>query len=496
MEDYLRRLRRFRLRGIVRHYFLVLREVASDFSRSEGSRMKRLLELTWAEFLRMLKSPASLYFILGILGFLGFVFWLMATYFVAYFVDFAYLVLPFFLLALASTLISQDRESGFSAILFTYPISSLQYYLSKFLSLYLMAGLYLLILLPFNFLIVTYAGIGWSDELLLRVAWTLVITGFVGALGLLISASVGRRATLPSVSIGFAVALVLVFAPFLMVQYMGALDPSGVSTALALLHTSPLMGAFDFFHSHAMIVREPLYSLLLSSALAVFLVATGTWIHSKLQSPEGWEVSRQVRLMALGTILLVLVAVPLIPPYDYVRPQVSGDDCFSPSATAQFCVGLYITSSPGPFAGLQVGFPAEGEVIIGLSNAATIPLTLAVVSASWSSDYLTFNVTSASFTSIVVQAATGGENVWESAFLRQPVVITPLRSSALGTSGSAPAATVITELTVEGQGFLTQQSIGVVGSEYDRDMVWIPVIGIAVIAVSINAFGRWRGQAD
>ncbi|MFQ5872029.1 MAG: hypothetical protein ACE5IB_07715, partial [Candidatus Geothermarchaeales archaeon] len=53
-----------------------------------------LIQLTWSEFLRMLRAPASLYFFLGAIGFLGFIFFLMSTFRVAIFLDLAYLLPP------------------------------------------------------------------------------------------------------------------------------------------------------------------------------------------------------------------------------------------------------------------------------------------------------------------------------------------------------------------------------------------------------------------
>ncbi len=448
------------------------------------------MHLTWAEFLLLLKSPSSLYFVLGLVGFLGFVFWLMSTYFVAYFVDFAYLILPLFLLAPASTSISRDRESGFASILFTNPVSPWRHYVAKFLALNLIAGIYLLILVPFDLLIVTFAGLGWFEEILWRVLWMLIATSFVSGLGLLISASFGRRATLPSVFLGFATAMLLIFAPFLVIQYMGALDPDTISTTLALLHASPLMGAMDSFKSHGMVVAEPLLPVLLSLSLAVFLLLVGALVYSRFQSPEGWEVSPRIRLAILGIVVVVLLLSPLVPQYDYVRPQPSGSTCLLP-VTPGYCIGMSV-SSDGQFKSIQVDSVKEGEVGIKLVNYGPVPFVVENLSLRWRSEYFHFNVTSITFTSIVVPPSPGEQSIGVIR-LHVPVLIKALRSSALSSSVFASVTPVIFELDANGDHFLKEdQNLHAVGREFNRDITWVVVLGLAMTAIGLRAFGRLR----
>ena len=446
-----------------------------------------LLQLTWSEFLRMLRAPPSLYFFLGVLGFLGFIFFLMSAFQVVIFLDLAYLYLPLFFLPLAATLISKERESGFASVLFTHPISMGQHYLSKFLALVLIVGLYLLALLPYDVLIVAFAGPGWVVEILRRIAWTLITASFAIALGLLISAGLGRRATLPAVSLGFAMALILAWGPFLAIQYIGVFPPSAFDTALAVIHVSPLMGAMDAFRSHGLVVAQPLHSLMLSIFLAVFLLLAGLTIYRRLQSPVGWEAHMAVRVGSFAAVVVVLVVAPLVPPYDYTTRELSGDDC------VDFGGLFYCPRIGGPGRGPHlVGTEVEASIVLSIDNGAPEPVLIQAVSLHWESEYLAFNVTSVQFTSVVVPADPDPDPMnRESVTLSFPVRIAVLRARALGPSffESVP---VLMELEVDGLTHRHETSLSAVGPEYNRDTAWLVVVGLAAVAVGGRAAGRAR----
>ncbi len=438
-----------------------------------------LIQLTWSEFLRMLRSPASLYFFLGAMAFLGFVFVVMSSFRISIFLDFAYLYYPLFFLPLAATLISKERESGFASVLFTHPISMAQHYLSKFLALLLIVGVYVLALLPYNVLIVVFAGPGWAVEILRRIAWTLITASFAIALGLLISAALGRRATLPSVSLGFALALVLAWGPFLGIQYLGAFGPSTIDAVLALLHISPLMGAMDAFRSHGLIVAQPLYPLLVSASLSAFLVLAGLVIYRRLQSPEGWEAHMAVRAGSLVAVVAVLVVAPLVPPYDYTFPKLSGDNCVV-FGDLEYCPGL---SGPAS-ASYLVGTEVEGSIRTFISNEGAEPALSMAVTVYWESEYLAFNATSVQFTSVEVPAQA-------SVVFSVPVKIAILRARTLGPS-FINVVPVAMELEVDGLSHPIDESFTAIPLEYNRDTGWLVLMALATVAVGGRVLGRAR----
>src|SRR5207253_9913573 len=113
------------------------------------------------------------------------------------------------------------------------------------LPLLLLLGVYLLLLVPFLVLILLYAGMGWLGDLGRFAGWAVVETSFVAALGLFLSASFGRRATVASSYIGFGLALLFVIGPWYIPYYLQSLPSDTASLLLRFLHFSPLLPAPD-----------------------------------------------------------------------------------------------------------------------------------------------------------------------------------------------------------------------------------------------------------
>src|SRR5216110_2213572 len=159
--------------------------------------------LALTDLRRQLGSPHSAITFVGSIVFVGFLFWLLAGFSIDHFLNAAFLMVPILILAPATAAITSDREVGYASILFTYPVTATRYYAAKFLALHLLLGVYLLLLVPFLAIIVLYAGMGWLGDLGRFAGWAVVETSFVAALGLFLSASFGRRATVASSYIGF-----------------------------------------------------------------------------------------------------------------------------------------------------------------------------------------------------------------------------------------------------------------------------------------------------
>lgn len=452
--------------------------------------MSQVLPLTWAEFQRLLKAPAALYFFLGVVGLLGLMFWLTSTWLVAGFVDFAYLFLPLFFLTLASAQISQDRESGFSTILFTHPISQGEYYAAKFLSLHLVLAVYLLALFPFGVLIVIFAGSGWISEIFWRIGWTLLTTIFVVALGLLISAGLGKRATVPSVSLGFAGAMILMFGPFLAVQYMGALGPDLTPTILALLHVSPLLGAMDTFGSHGLEIIKPLTPILLTGLLSVFLIVVGLLVFRRLQSPEGWEAPIVKRAAAFVVVLGVLLSAPLLIGFEYSAQIGSTSDCRE-YYDIELCLKGLRMDGDLPYLGSEV----RGFLGIRVLNDEAVPVVVNSISLRWHSDYVGFNRTSAEISRIVVPADPDPNPLnRESAEVDIPVTFSVTRVPQLGRPFGGTWVTYSVNVTLPDLTFEIQDWLSVRAPDYDRNTVWLVVLGIAAVSLTLRPLGRFRRE--
>jgi ABC-type transport system involved in multi-copper enzyme maturation permease subunit len=453
-----------------------------------GRLLKSLLYLTWAEFLQLLHAPYTLYFYLGLIGFLGFVFWLLSTWMVAAFLDFVYLFLPLFFLALATPQISRDRESGFSSILFTHPISKGEYYIAKFLSLHLVLAIYLLTLVPFNAVIILYGGAGWLAEILRRIVWAFIETAFAVALGLFISAAMGRRATVPSVSLGFVVALSLAFGPFLAFQYFNALDPSFLPIALGLLHISPLTAAMDSLGSHGLALNEPLGPVLLSGFLIPFLFLAGVQIYRRLQSPEGWELTSIKRVAVVGAVLAILLGSSLVPDFEYTIPQISGSNCTT-WRELEYCMFSIGIGPEGP----MVGSSIDTVIRVSIFNPNIAPSVIPFMSLRWHSEYVSFNRTSADFVSILVPAAHDPDpSVSESVRIDIPVRISILRSRVLGSPPFGSTVPYILTIELSDFEFSIQGFIPVTAPPYNRDTAWGVVGGIVAIALTLWVVGMVR----
>src|SRR2546430_12334528 len=127
----------------------------------EGLFMKAVSQtafLALADLRRQLGSPHSAISFVGSIVFVGFLFWLLASFSIDHFLNAAFLMVPILILAPATASIASDRDAGYASILFTYPVTAKRYYAAKFLALHLLLGVYLLLLVPFLAIIVLYGG--------------------------------------------------------------------------------------------------------------------------------------------------------------------------------------------------------------------------------------------------------------------------------------------------------------------------------------------------
>jgi ABC-type transport system involved in multi-copper enzyme maturation permease subunit len=449
-----------------------------------------VLLLTKSEFTRLVRAPSTLYFFLATAVFFGFAYWLTSTWRIVHFLDFAYVTLPVFFLAVGSALISKERESGFSAILFTYPIDNVQHYVSKSLSVQLLGGLYLIVLSPFDVLIIYFGGSGWVGEILARVLWTLLTTFFVGGLGLFISLSLGRKATLPSVSLGFVTAMMLVWLPFLVFQYLGSFDPSLIPTVLSLLHVSPVMGAMDVFRTHGLDLLDPLLPIAVSGFLSASMFLVGVLVYTKFQSAEGWEAPSRVRIGIPALVVVLLVATPLAIHFTYDYPSPSQSGTVDLGNVQLIMGGIRPTSrTPPP---LQTTFSAL--LTIRVFNDGSEPVTIEMLILRWTSEFFEFNVTTSRLGPIEVAPSEGQELL----LIEVPLRVTAVRAVALGTSEFGPFTPIIIELRGQAQGkefayTYQDNDLRVAGKSYNRDLAWGVVAILAGSAFCVRASGRfWR----
>src|SRR3989449_3558809 len=150
--------------------------------------------LALADLRRQLGSPHSAISFVGSIVFVGFLFWLLASFSIDHFLNAAFLMVPILILAPATASIASDRDAGYASILFTYPVTATRYYAAKLLALHLLLGVYLLLLVPFLAIVVLYGGGGWAGGSAAMAGWASLGASFFTPLGRCLPASLRPRA--------------------------------------------------------------------------------------------------------------------------------------------------------------------------------------------------------------------------------------------------------------------------------------------------------------
>src|SRR5437867_11279700 len=105
--------------------------------------MKAVLQtafLALADLRRQLGSPHSAIPFVGSIEFVGFLFWLLASFSIDHFLNAAFLMVPILILAPATASIDSDRDAGYAGILSTYPLPATRYYAATLRALPLLPG--------------------------------------------------------------------------------------------------------------------------------------------------------------------------------------------------------------------------------------------------------------------------------------------------------------------------------------------------------------------
>ena len=438
--------------------------------------------LALADLRRQLGSPHSAISFVGSIVFVGFLFWLLASFSIDHFLNAAFLMVPILILAPATASIASDRDAGYARILFTYPVTATRYYAAKFLALHLLLGVYLLLLVPFLAIVVLYGGVGWLGEIAIMAGWATLETSFVSALGLFLSASFGRRAATASVYVGFGLALVFVIGPWFLPYYVMAMPPDTASLGMRVLHFSPVMAALDATGTGLLVAENPLPALLATLAVVVILVALGLLVYRRFQSAEGWEVGRAkaAPVVALGIVLLL--ALPVIPGVSYrVFPDSYGTQSCVTASMLQYCVSFETPQqlgSPPP----SLGSPVQAQMVVSLYNDQPVNVTVGKIVVSWSSRFIDFNVTRAEFGPVEVPAKLAPDQNG-AAFFRLNVTAVPLQVRSLPIYEGLPEYALIPmELTADGTRLLFYNEMNVSGPVFERNIVWI-IVGLEAAVV-------------
>jgi len=198
-------------------------------------------------FIQLLKKSLKLYMgtkwsyllIIPLLGVFGIVLILGTnTEFTLYFV---YLLAPIFSIVVPATLISSEKNSRFTDITLTYPVTEREYFFSRYLLSVIMGLLYLAITLPFMAIIFAFVGMPLAGVFLKYFIASILIVLFVSGLGTMIASVCGSRQT---VSLG--ISLIFAFGYILAAIFYGFPESHRLVVISAFMRLSPIVSISDY----------------------------------------------------------------------------------------------------------------------------------------------------------------------------------------------------------------------------------------------------------
>ncbi len=151
-----------------------------------------------------------------------------------------YLFFPAFLIIIPSTLILSERNSHFTDIMLTNPISNSGYYFSRYLLSLIVGLIYIAFTIPFG--IVAVVGNSLSTLFLEYLIASILIILFISGLSMLI----GSIFVKPTSSVILCLVLAFLFVLMPLYQRIYIFLEGGNETLLTLMRISPILSVSDF----------------------------------------------------------------------------------------------------------------------------------------------------------------------------------------------------------------------------------------------------------
>jgi hypothetical protein len=199
-------------------------------------------------FIQLLKKSLKLYMctkwtyllIIPLLGVFGivFLFGAVGTELTLYFV---YLLAPIFLIIVPATLIPSEKNSRFTDITLTYPVSDREYFFSRYLLSVIMGLFYLALTLPFMALYFAFVGMPLAGMFLKYFIASILIILFISGLGTMIASVCGSRQT-----VSLAISLIFAFGSTLVSLFYGFPESKGKVVIAAFMRLSPIVSISDY----------------------------------------------------------------------------------------------------------------------------------------------------------------------------------------------------------------------------------------------------------
>ena len=199
-------------------------------------------------FIQLLKKSLKLYMgtkwtyllIIPLIGVFGIVFLLGAvgTERTLYLV---YLFAPIFLIIVPATLIPVEKNSRFTDITLTYPVSDREYFFSRYLLSVIVGLFYLAITLPFMALYFAFVGMPLAGMFLKYFIASILIILVISGLGTMIASVCGSRQT-----VSLAISLIFAFGSILAGLFYGFPESRGKVVIAAFMRLSPIVSISDY----------------------------------------------------------------------------------------------------------------------------------------------------------------------------------------------------------------------------------------------------------
>ena len=199
-------------------------------------------------FIQLLKKSLKLYMctkwsyllLIPLIGVFGFVS-LLGQVWTELTLSFVYLLAPVFLMIVPATLIPAEKNSRFTDITLTYPVSDREYFFSRYLLSVIVGLFYLAITLPFMALYFAFVGMPLAGMFLKYFIASILIILFISGLGTMIASVCGSRQT-----VSLAISLIFAFGSILASLFYGFPESRGKVVISAFMRLSPIVSISDY----------------------------------------------------------------------------------------------------------------------------------------------------------------------------------------------------------------------------------------------------------
>lgn len=248
---------------------------------------------------------------------------------------FVYLLAPVFLIIVPATLIPAEKNSRFTDITLTYPVSDRDYFFSRYLLSVIVGLFYLALTLPFMAIYVAFVGMPLAGMFLKYFIASILIILFISGLGTMIASVCGSRQT-----VSLAISLIFVFGYILAAIFYGFPESHGLVVISAFMRLSPIVSISDYMGFPLgfppIINVDRAISLIVPIVSILLFPLVGFLVFAYLKEEKEKKVIAAVMLVAFSIVAPVLATSAIDTNYKVVVAE------WEPSG--DFDAGVFIES--------------------------------------------------------------------------------------------------------------------------------------------------------